>query len=102
MSPNNHDEHEHGSHEEQGEVVVEERKVNVLQHIWENNKGASLILISELFGASMDAMARYLQQGDARYHTLQVRDYHLDTYMVQWLGKSMLTWFHRSSLPEWQ
>lgn len=58
---------------EQDEVVVEVRKVNVLQSIWENNKGALLILISELFGSSMDAMARHLQQGGARFHTLQVR-----------------------------
>lgn len=53
-------------------VVIEDRRVNVLQSIWENNKGAILILISELFGASMDAMARYLQQGGAGFHTLQV------------------------------
>lgn len=56
---------------EEEEVTVRARQVNVLQTIWEDNKGAILILISELFGSSMDAMARYLQQGGARFHTLQ-------------------------------
>lgn len=62
------------SGDEQEEVIVEVREVNVWQSIWENNKGALLILISELFGSSMDAMARYLQQGGARFHLFQVCD----------------------------
>lgn len=40
--------------------------------VWENNKGALLILISELFGSSMDAMARFLQQGGRAFPVLQV------------------------------
>lgn len=40
--------------------------------IWENNKGALLILSSVVCGASMDAIARFLQQGGAGFHTLQV------------------------------
>jgi hypothetical protein len=40
---------------------------------WNNNKGACLILLAELAGASMDAMARYLQQGDTKFHPFQVR-----------------------------
>lgn len=40
--------------------------------IWENNKGALLILISEVCGSSMDAIARSLQQGGAGYHPFQV------------------------------
>lgn len=62
------------SSDEVEEVIVEVREVNVWQSIWENNKGALLILISELFGSSMDAMARYLQQGEARFHAFQVGD----------------------------
>lgn len=62
------------SGDEEEEVIVEVREVNFWQSIWENNKGALLILISELFGSSMDAMARYLQQGEARFHAFQVGD----------------------------
>jgi hypothetical protein len=40
---------------------------------WNNNKGACLILLAELAGGSMDAMARYLQQGDTKFHPFQVR-----------------------------
>lgn len=62
------------SRDEEEEVIVEVREVNMWQSIWDNNKGALLILISELFGSSMDAMARYLQQGGTRFHPFQVRD----------------------------
>lgn len=31
-----------------------------------------MILLSEVFGSSMDATARFLQQGGAGYHTFQV------------------------------
>lgn len=72
MAPNHRDEDASPEREGDAEVIVEVHEVNVLQAIWENNKGAILILISELFGSSMDAMARYLQQGGARFHTLQV------------------------------
>ncbi|KAH8730019.1 hypothetical protein GQ44DRAFT_644956 [Phaeosphaeriaceae sp. PMI808] len=47
-------------------------KEGFLQSIWNNNKGACLILLAELAGASMDAMARYLQQGDTKFHPFQV------------------------------
>lgn len=40
---------------------------------WHNNRGACLILLAELAGASMDAMARYLQQGETKFHPFQVR-----------------------------
>jgi drug/metabolite transporter (DMT)-like permease len=39
---------------------------------WHNNKGACLILLAQLVGASMDAMARYLQQGETKFHPFQV------------------------------
>lgn len=63
------------SADEEGEeeVIIEVQEVNIWQSIWDNNKGALLILISELFGSSMDAMARYLQQGGTRFHPFQVR-----------------------------
>lgn len=73
MSPNNHQENGHDPHENEDEHVAVQERFRVLRNIWQNNKGALLILISELFGASMDAMARYLQQGGVHYHTLQVR-----------------------------
>lgn len=73
MAPSHRDENAVPGSEGEEEITVEVRTMNFWQSIWENNKGALLILISELFGASMDAMARYLQQGTARFHTLQVR-----------------------------
>ncbi|KAJ4424931.1 hypothetical protein N0V82_000435 [Gnomoniopsis sp. IMI 355080] len=72
MAPSHREENTAPGSEEEQEVTVEVRRMNVLQSVWENNKGALLILISELFGSSMDAMARYLQQGTARFHTLQI------------------------------
>ncbi|CAG8982321.1 hypothetical protein HYALB_00005322 [Hymenoscyphus albidus] len=39
---------------------------------WQNNKGVFLILLSVLTGASMDAMARFLQQGGHSMNTHQV------------------------------
>jgi hypothetical protein len=39
---------------------------------YENNKGALLILCAEIFGSSMDAMARFLQQGGHKMHPFQV------------------------------
>lgn len=41
--------------------------------IWANNKGACLILLAQMSGASMDAMARYLEQGETRFHPFQVQ-----------------------------
>lgn len=54
------------------EAVVEAYEQSIWRSIWENNQGALLILLSEVFGASLDAIARYLQQGGAGFHTLQV------------------------------
>lgn len=51
----------------------EEPEQSTWRSIWQNNKGALLILSSVVCGASMDAIARFLQQGDAGFHTLQVR-----------------------------
>jgi hypothetical protein len=44
---------------------------------YKSNKGALLILCAELFGSSMDAMARFLQQGGDRrsMHPFQVRKF---------------------------
>jgi hypothetical protein len=47
---------------------------NIWQSAWNNNKGACLILLAELAGASMDAMARFLQQGNTKFHPFQVRN----------------------------
>lgn len=72
MAPSHRNETAASSGDEEEEVTMEVREVNIWQSIWENNKGALLILISELFGSSTDAVARYLQQGGARFHTFQV------------------------------
>jgi len=41
--------------------------------IWQENKGMILILISEVAGSSMDAIARFTQQGEQGMHPFQVR-----------------------------
>ncbi|KAF2703368.1 hypothetical protein K504DRAFT_495510 [Pleomassaria siparia CBS 279.74] len=45
---------------------------NVWQTIYRENKGAILILLAEVSGSSMDAMARFLQLGENKFHPLQV------------------------------
>ena len=52
-------------------------KDSILRSAWNNNRGACLILLAELAGASMDAMARYLQQGETKFHPFQVLIIHL-------------------------
>lgn len=41
--------------------------------LWQANKGALLILLSEIAGSSMDAIVRFLQQGGHGIHPFQVR-----------------------------
>ncbi|KUJ08925.1 uncharacterized protein LY89DRAFT_314323 [Mollisia scopiformis] len=45
---------------------------NAWRTAWESNKGAALILISEAFGSSSDAIVRFLQQGGHGMHPFQV------------------------------
>jgi hypothetical protein len=47
-------------------------KISLWRSAWQNNKGACLILLAQISGASMDAMARFLQQGDTKFHPFQV------------------------------
>ncbi|KAF2796781.1 hypothetical protein K505DRAFT_415506 [Melanomma pulvis-pyrius CBS 109.77] len=47
-------------------------KESVWRTAWQNNKGAILILLAEISGSSMDAMARFLQQGENKFHPFQV------------------------------
>jgi len=61
---------------EEHETEVSPPKESVWRSAWNNNKGACLILLAELAGASMDATARYLQQGDTKFHPFQVRSYY--------------------------
>lgn len=60
------------SRAEDDEISAKDHKQSVWRSIWENNQGALLILLSEVCGSSMDAIARFLQQGGAGFHTLQV------------------------------
>jgi hypothetical protein len=59
---------------EEHEVESLEPEESVWQSTWNNNKGACLILLAELAGATMDAIARYLQQGTTKFHPFQVCD----------------------------
>lgn len=67
-----HQEQSSSPHGEDGAPQPHER--GFLRSIWENNKGACLVLLAELFGSSSDAVARHLQQGPTGFHTLQVSD----------------------------
>jgi hypothetical protein len=40
--------------------------------VWQNNKGATLILLAEAFASSSDAIVRFLQQGGHGMHPFQV------------------------------
>lgn len=70
MSPQR--ENDYTALQAEDEAVVDVSGQSIWQSIWENNQGALLILLSEVFGSCMDATARYLQQGGAGFHTLQV------------------------------
>jgi len=48
-------------------------KAGFWRSLYENNKGACLIVMAEISGASMDAMARFLQQGENKFHAFQVQ-----------------------------
>lgn len=69
------DEHVSALHED--ESVDEARQPPQIwcnmKSVWENNKGALMILVSQVFGSSMDAIARFLQQQGTGYHAFQVR-----------------------------
>lgn len=60
----------HAEHDD--EISATDHKQSVWRSIWKNNEGALLILISEVCGSSMDAIARFLQQGGAGFHTFQI------------------------------
>jgi hypothetical protein len=62
--------------DEQPAPELSQPKDNIWRSAWNNNRGACLILLAELAGASMDAMARYLQQGETKFHPFQVRLLH--------------------------
>ncbi|ROV92819.1 hypothetical protein VPNG_09097 [Cytospora leucostoma] len=53
-------------------VTHHHNKPSVWRSIWENNQGALLILLSEVCSSSMDAIARFLQQGGTGFPTLQL------------------------------
>ncbi|KAK7744077.1 hypothetical protein SLS53_003595 [Cytospora paraplurivora] len=57
---------------EDDDVSVKDQKPSVWRSIWENDQGALLILLSEVCSSSMDATARFLQQGGAGIPTLQL------------------------------
>lgn len=57
---------------DEGNVPPAEPEQSIWRSTWQNNKGALLILSSVICGASMDAIARFLQQGGAGFHTLEV------------------------------
>lgn len=44
------------------------------KRVWTNNKGMFLVLLAEVVGSSMDATARFLQQGGHGMHPFQVRN----------------------------
>lgn len=69
--PSRHND-ENVSPRDENHVDADVHERSTLWSVWENNKGALLVLLAELVGSSSDAVARYLQQGGAGLHTLQV------------------------------
>lgn len=55
------------------EVAGEGQSSHALVSLWRDNKGVILILLAEVAGSSMDAIVRFLQQGEQRMHPFQVR-----------------------------
>ncbi|PVH79889.1 hypothetical protein DL98DRAFT_419378 [Cadophora sp. DSE1049] len=45
---------------------------SVWRTVWRDNKGALYIVLAQIFGSSMDAMVRFLQQGGNRMHPFQI------------------------------
>jgi len=68
MSPSNNI-LQNGENEENGRVFPGPGKWT---SIWQNNRGMLMILLSEVAGSSMDAIVRFLQQGEHRIHPFQV------------------------------
>ena len=42
--------------------------------MWSNNKGLIFIVLAQAIASSMDAIVRFLQQGEHKMHPFQVRD----------------------------
>lgn len=89
MAPS-HDENENYSHTEEEEDVG--NGPGFWTSVWENNKGALMILISELFGSSMDAMARFLQQGGRAFPVLQIIVFRMG---ITFILSSLYMWYIR-------
>jgi hypothetical protein len=51
---------------------VPQTRGTALQRIYHNNKGVFLILLAEVVGSAMDAIARFLQLGGVSMHPFQV------------------------------
>ncbi|KAI3399774.1 hypothetical protein diail_5570 [Diaporthe ilicicola] len=67
---------------EDGDEVAAEPDQSAWRSIWQNNKGALLILSSVVCGASMDAIARFLQQGGAGFPTLEVITFRMGITLI--------------------
>ena len=52
--------------------IPRETRQSRLKMVWQENKGMFLILMAEVAGSSMDAIARFVQQGGHSMHPFQV------------------------------
>ena len=62
---------------------------------WEANKGLLFIILAQATGSSMDAIVRYLQQGDRGMHPFQVMFARMSTTLV--LSSAYMWW---TSVPD--
>jgi hypothetical protein len=71
MSPQNGNslQHEDEAESSSGRIEIAQ---NPWKATWQNNKGIFFILIAEVAGSCMDAIVRFLQQGEHRMHPFQV------------------------------
>jgi hypothetical protein len=55
------------------ETMTSGQHENALKRVFNNNKGVFLILLAQVAGSSMDAIARFLQLSGGGMHPFQVR-----------------------------
>jgi len=60
------------SHHEGNESDLNNPGQSVWKRAWLNNKGIFLIILAQAVGSSMDAIVRFLQQGEHGMHPFQV------------------------------
>lgn len=70
MSPRAEDDAPHGGGEADSNLAPQ----GSWKSTWSNNKGLIFIVLAQVLASSMDAIVRFLQQGEHKMDPFQVRD----------------------------